>query len=80
MYATIRDDLAGSGMRATRAACCGWRRALVRREASLVPADVVGVGGQFSASEPVDLLGPDGVQATTLVHRDALVMMEPSTG
>jgi glutamate 5-kinase len=90
----------------------GAVRAVVQRNASLLPAGVVGVEGQFSAGEPVDLVGPDGVLVArglvnydsddvpallgrstreiaaelgsgydrTLVHRDALVVMEPSTG
>jgi glutamate 5-kinase len=90
----------------------GAVRAVVQRNASLLPAGVVGVEGQFSAGEPVDLVGPDGVLVArglvnydsddvpallgrstreiaaelgagydrTLVHRDALVIMEPATG
>src|SRR3712207_8775114 len=34
--------------------------ALVERHASLLPAGITGVEGQFSAGEPVDLVGPDG--------------------
>ena len=90
----------------------GAVRAVVQRNASLLPAGVVGVEGQFSAGEPVDLVGPDGVLVArglvnydsddvpallgrsireiaaelgagydrTLVHRDALVVMQPATG
>ena len=90
----------------------GAVRAVVQRNASLLPAGVVGVEGQFSAGEPVDLVGPDGVLVArglvnydsddvpallgrstreiaaelgagydrSLVHRDALVVMEPATG
>jgi glutamate 5-kinase len=90
----------------------GAVRAVVQRNASLLPAGVVGVEGQFSAGEPVDLVGPDGVLVArglvnydsddvpallgrstreiaaelgagydrTLVHRDALVVLEPSAG
>jgi glutamate 5-kinase len=90
----------------------GAVRAVVQRNASLLPAGVVGVEGQFSAGEPVDLVGPDGVLVArglvnydsddvpallgrstreiaaelgvgydrTLVHRDALVVLQPSAG
>jgi glutamate 5-kinase len=90
----------------------GAVRAVVHRNASLLPAGVVGVEGQFSAGEPVDLVGPDGVLVArglvnydsddvpallgrstreiaaelgagydrTLVHRDALVVLQPSAG
>jgi glutamate 5-kinase len=90
----------------------GAVRAVVDRNASLLPAGVVGVEGQFSSGEPVDLVGPDGVLVArglvnydsddvpallgrttreiaaelgagydrTLVHRDALVVMEHSAG
>jgi glutamate 5-kinase len=89
----------------------GAVRAVVQRNASLLPAGVVGVEGQFSAGEPVDLVGPDGALVArglvnydsddvpallgrstreiaaelgagydrTLVHRDALVVLQPST-
>jgi glutamate 5-kinase len=88
----------------------GAVRALVQRKASLLPAGVTAVHGQFSAGEPVDLVGPDGTVVArglvnydaeelpallgrstrdlaaelgagydrTVVHRDALVMLEPS--
>jgi glutamate 5-kinase len=90
----------------------GAVRAVVQRKASLLPAGVVGVEGQFSAGEPVDLMGPDGVLVArglvnydsddvpallgrstreiaaelgagydrTLVHRDALVVIERPAG
>jgi glutamate 5-kinase len=90
----------------------GAVRAVVQRKASLLPAGVVGVEGQFSAGEPVDLVGPDGVLVArglvnydsddvpallgrstreiaaelgarydrTLVHRDALVVIERPAG
>ena len=50
----------------------GAVRALVERQASLLPAGITGVEGQFSAGEPVDLVGPDGsVVARGLVNYDA---------
>ncbi|WP_375430556.1 glutamate 5-kinase [uncultured Friedmanniella sp.] len=50
----------------------GAVRALVERHASLLPAGVTGVEGQFSAGEPVDLVGPDGtVVARGLANYDA---------
>ena len=50
----------------------GAVRALVQRKASLLPAGVTAVNGQFSAGEPVDLVGPDGaVVARGLVNYDA---------
>jgi glutamate 5-kinase len=50
----------------------GAVRAVVHRNASLLPAGVVGVEGQFSAGEPVDLVGPDGVLvARGLVNYDS---------
>ena len=50
----------------------GAVRALVQRKASLLPAGVTAVHGQFSAGEPVDLVGPDGaVVARGLVNYDA---------
>lgn len=50
----------------------GAVRALVQRQASLLPAGVTAVRGQFAAGEPVDLLGPDGaVVARGLVNYDA---------
>jgi glutamate 5-kinase len=50
----------------------GAVRALTERNASLLPAGVTAVVGQFSAGEPVDLVGPDGqVVARGLVNYDA---------
>ena len=50
----------------------GAVRAVVTRNASLLPAGVTAVHGQFSAGEPVDLTGPDGaVVARGLVNFDA---------
>jgi glutamate 5-kinase len=86
----------------------GAVRAVVQRNASLLPAGITDVRGQFSAGEPVDLADPDGVVVArglvnydsnelpallgrstheltaqlgtgydrTVVHRDALVVME----
>jgi glutamate 5-kinase len=39
----------------------GARRALVEREASLLPAGVVSVSGGFAADDAVEIVGPDGV-------------------
>ena len=50
----------------------GAVRALVERHASLLPAGITAVQGQFSAGEPVDLVAPDGtVVARGLVNYDA---------
>ncbi len=50
----------------------GAVRALVQRNASLLPAGVTAVHGSFAAGEPVDLIGPDGtVVARGLVNYDA---------
>ena len=38
----------------------GAVRAVIQRKASLLPAGITAVEGQFSAGEPVDLVGPDG--------------------
>jgi glutamate 5-kinase len=47
-------------------------RAVVERRASLLAAGVIGVQGDFSAGDPVDLLDPDGtVVARGLVNFDA---------
>ncbi len=86
----------------------GAVRAVVQRNASLLPAGITAVQGQFSAGEPVDLASIDGVVVArglvnydskelpallgrstrdlaaqlgsgyerTVVHRDALVVME----
>ncbi len=39
----------------------GARKALVEREASLLPAGVVSVSGGFEADEAVEITGPDGI-------------------
>ncbi len=39
----------------------GARRALVEREASLLPAGVVSVSGRFDTDDAVEIAGPDGV-------------------
>src|ERR1700722_11184444 len=39
----------------------GARRALIEREASLLPAGVVSVSGRFDADDAVEIVGPDGV-------------------
>ncbi|MDQ6935422.1 MAG: glutamate 5-kinase, partial [Actinomycetota bacterium] len=50
----------------------GAVRALVERRASLLPAGITGVGGDFVAGDPVDLVGPDDqVMARGLVNYDA---------
>jgi glutamate 5-kinase len=50
----------------------GAVRALTQRNASLLPAGITRVEGQFSAGEPVNLLGPDGsVVARGLVNYDS---------
>jgi glutamate 5-kinase len=50
----------------------GAVRAVVQRNASLLPAGITAVQGQFSAGEPVNLTGPDGVViARGLVNYDS---------
>ncbi len=50
----------------------GAVRAVTERRASLLPAGVTGVLGQFDAGDPVDLAGPDGaVVARGLVNYDS---------
>jgi glutamate 5-kinase len=50
----------------------GATRAVVQRRASLLPAGVAAVSGDFYAGDPVDLVGPDGlVVARGLVGYDA---------
>ncbi|MCW2791571.1 MAG: glutamate 5-kinase [Nocardioides sp.] len=50
----------------------GAVRAVVERRASLLAAGITGVTGTFSAGDPVDLAGPDGVPvARGLVNFDA---------
>lgn len=39
----------------------GAVRAITHRKASLLPAGITGVAGTFSAGEPIDIVGPDGV-------------------
>ncbi|MRJ78081.1 glutamate 5-kinase [Aeromicrobium sp. SMF47] len=39
----------------------GAVRALTLRKASLLPAGITGVEGPFTAGDPIDLVGPDGV-------------------
>jgi glutamate 5-kinase len=46
--------------------------AVVERHASLLPAGVTGLDGDFDAGDPVELVGPDGaVLARGLVGYDA---------
>ena len=50
----------------------GAVRAVAQRKASLLPAGITGVEGQFAAGEPVDLVGPDRVVvARGLVNYDS---------
>jgi glutamate 5-kinase len=50
----------------------GAVRAVVSRRASLLPAGIVGVDGQFAAGDPVDLVDPAGQRvARGLVNYDA---------
>ena len=50
----------------------GAVRAVVERRASLLPAGVTGVEGEFAAGDPVELAGPDGTAvARGLVGYDA---------
>jgi glutamate 5-kinase len=50
----------------------GAVRALVQRNASLLPAGITSVTGTFSAGEPVNLVGPDGaVVARGLANYDS---------
>ncbi len=50
----------------------GAVRAVVERRASLLPAGVTGVEGEFAAGDPVELAGPDGLAvARGLVGYDA---------
>jgi len=50
----------------------GAVRALTERRASLLPAGVTGVRGDFVAGDPVDMVGPDGVAvARGLVNYDS---------
>ena len=50
----------------------GAVRALTQRKASLLPAGVTAIDGDFTAGDPVDLIGPDGtIVARGLVAYDA---------
>ncbi|WP_310964206.1 glutamate 5-kinase [Nocardioides terrisoli] len=50
----------------------GAVRAVVQHRASLLPAGIIDVDGDFGAGDPVDLLGPDGtLVARGLVNYDA---------
>lgn len=61
-----------SDARGTLVLDAGAVRALTQRKASLLPAGVTAVRGQFSAGEPVELVGPDGlVVARGLVNYDS---------
>jgi glutamate 5-kinase len=62
----------------------GAVRAVVLRRASLLPAGVTGVEGEFAAGDPVELVGPDGrAVARGMVAYDAAelpAMLGRSTG
>ena len=61
-----------SDARGTLQLDAGAVRAVVQRKASLLPAGVTAVEGQFSAGEPVELVGPEGeVIGRGLVNYDA---------
>ncbi|MCW2812276.1 MAG: proB [Friedmanniella sp.] len=61
-----------SDARGTLVLDAGAVRALLERHASLLPAGVTAVRGQFTAGEPVELEGPDGVVvARGLVNYDS---------
>jgi glutamate 5-kinase len=61
-----------SDARGTLVLDAGAVRAVTERNASLLPAGVTAVIGQFAAGEPVNLAGPDGrVVARGLVNYDA---------
>jgi glutamate 5-kinase len=61
-----------SDARGTLVLDAGAVRALTQRNASLLPAGITAVRGQFSAGEPVELEGPDGmVVARGLVNYDS---------
>jgi glutamate 5-kinase len=49
-----------SDARGTLVLDAGAVRALTQRNASLLPAGITAVSGQFSSGEPVELVGPDG--------------------
>jgi glutamate 5-kinase len=61
-----------SDTRGTLVLDAGAVRALTQRNASLLPAGITAVRGQFSSGEPVELVGPDGlVVARGLVNYDS---------
>ncbi len=61
-----------SDARGTLVLDAGAVRALTQRNASLLPAGITAVRGQFSSGEPVELVGPDGlVVARGLVNYDS---------
>ncbi|HEY6811289.1 MAG TPA: PUA domain-containing protein, partial [Propionibacteriaceae bacterium] len=61
-----------SDTRGTLVLDAGAVRALTQRNASLLPAGITAVHGQFSSGEPVELVGPDGlVVARGLVNYDS---------
>lgn len=61
-----------SDTRGTLVLDAGAVRALTQRNASLLPAGITAVQGQFSSGEPVELVGPDGlVVARGLVNYDS---------
>jgi glutamate 5-kinase len=61
-----------SDARGTLVLDAGAVRALTHRNASLLPAGITAVRGQFSSGEPVELVGPDGlVVARGLVNYDS---------
>jgi glutamate 5-kinase len=61
-----------SDTRGTLVLDAGAVRALTQRKASLLPAGITAVHGQFSSGEPVELVGPDGlVVARGLVNYDS---------
>jgi glutamate 5-kinase len=61
-----------SDTRGTLVLDAGAVRALIQRKASLLPAGITAVRGQFSSGEPVELVGPDGlVVARGLVNYDS---------
>jgi glutamate 5-kinase len=61
-----------SDARGTLVLDAGAVRALTQRKASLLPAGITAVRGQFSSGEPVELVDPDGlVVARGLVNYDS---------
>jgi glutamate 5-kinase len=61
-----------SDARGTLVLDAGAVRALTQRKASLLPAGITAVRGQFSSGEPVELVGPDGlIVARGLVNYDS---------